>query len=39
VQHVGTNYGQDIANELQNKVTVTILQLTYSAAALAQHQT
>jgi len=39
VQHVGTTYGQDIANELQNKVTVTIPQPTYSAATLVQHQT
>jgi len=39
VQHVGTNYGQDIANELQNKVTVTIPPPTYSAATLTRHQT
>jgi hypothetical protein len=23
-QYVGTNYGQDIINELQNKITVTL---------------
>jgi hypothetical protein len=25
VQYVGTNYGQDISNELQNKITVDII--------------
>jgi len=37
VQYVGTTYGQDISNELTNKVTVTIAEPTYSAAVLARH--
>ena len=39
VQYVGTTYGQDICNELQNKLTVTIAEPTYSAAILARHTT
>ena len=31
VQHVGTSYGQDISNELQNKTTVTIVQQVHSS--------
>ena len=37
VQHVGTNHGQDISNELQNKQTVTIAEPTYSAAVMTRH--
>jgi hypothetical protein len=37
VQHVGTNYGQDISNELQNKVRLTIPEPTYSAAIMTKH--
>ena len=32
VQHVGTNFGQDISNEIQNKVRLTIPEPTCSAA-------
>ena len=39
VQYVGTTYGQDISNELTNKVTVTIAEPTYSAAILVRHAT
>ena len=28
VQYVGTDYGQDISNELQNKLTVNLVELT-----------
>jgi hypothetical protein len=31
VQYVGTNYGQDISNELQNKITVDIIEPVHSA--------
>ena len=39
VQYVGTNYNQDICNELQNKVRVTIPEPTQSQAVLARHAT
>jgi hypothetical protein len=35
--HVGTIYGHDISNELQNKTPVTIAQPQYSAAIIAKH--
>jgi hypothetical protein len=31
VQYVGTNYGQDMSNELHNKVSVDIIELVHSA--------
>jgi hypothetical protein len=34
VQYVGTNYGQDIINELQNKITVDIIEPVHSAEVL-----
>ena len=37
VQYVGTTYGQDISNELQNKLTVTLAEPTYSAAIMTRH--
>jgi hypothetical protein len=37
VQYVGTNYGQDISNELQNKITVDIIELVHSAEVLRKH--
>jgi hypothetical protein len=37
VQHVGTTYGQDISNELQNKVTVTLVEPAYTAKVLTRH--
>jgi hypothetical protein len=37
VQYVGTNYGQDISNEIQNKVRLTIPKPTYSAAIMTKH--
>ena len=39
VQYVGTNYGQDISNELQNKTTVTLPEPTHTQAVLARHAT
>jgi hypothetical protein len=38
VLYVGAKYGEDIANELNNKVTVTIPPPVYSAAIQARHQ-
>ena len=38
VLYVGTKYGEDIANELNNKVTVTIQPPVYSVAIQARHQ-
>jgi hypothetical protein len=37
VQYVGTNYGQDISNELQNKISVDITEPVYSSEVLAKH--
>jgi hypothetical protein len=37
VQYVGTNYGQDISNELQNKITVDIIEPVHSAEVLSKH--
>jgi hypothetical protein len=37
VQYVGTNYGQDISNELQNKLTVTLAEPVHTTAVLARH--
>jgi hypothetical protein len=37
-QYVGIKYGEDIANELVNKVTVTISPPVYSTAILLRHQ-
>jgi hypothetical protein len=34
VQYVGTNYGQDISNELQNKATVTLTKPFHTADVL-----
>ena len=34
VQMVGTDYGQDISNELQNKTTVTAIKPVHTAAVL-----
>ncbi len=37
-QHVGIKYGEDIANKLTIKATVTIPQPVYSTAILLRHQ-
>jgi ribosomal protein L15 len=37
VQYVGTNYGQDISNELQNKITVTIDEPEHTTEVLRRH--
>ena len=37
-QYVGIKYGEDIANELTNKVMVTIPPPVYSTAILLRHQ-
>jgi hypothetical protein len=37
-QYIGINYGEDIANELTNKATVTIPPPVYSTAILLRHQ-
>jgi hypothetical protein len=38
-QYVGTNYGQDISNELQNKITVILLEPVYTDDMLMKHST
>jgi hypothetical protein len=37
VQYVGTNYGQDINNELQNNITVVIIKHVHTNDVLARH--
>jgi len=37
VDYVGTNYGQDISNELQNKLTVTLAEPAHDSAVLQRH--
>ena len=37
VDYVGTNYGQDISNELQNKLTVTLAEPVHDPAVLQRH--
>jgi hypothetical protein len=37
VQFVGTNYGQDISNELQNKIPVVLLEPVHTPKVLARH--
>jgi hypothetical protein len=37
VQYVGTNYGQDISNEPQNKITFDIIELVHYAEVLRKH--
>jgi hypothetical protein len=37
-QHVGSEYGQDIANELQNKTEVVIPEPTHSDDVMTRHQ-
>ena len=36
-EYVGTTYGQDISNELQNKVTVILPEPAHDADVLARH--
>ena len=37
VQFVGTNYGQDISNELQNKIPVMLTKPVHTPEVLARH--
>jgi hypothetical protein len=37
LQYVGTNYGQDISKELQNKINVDIIEPVHSAEVLRKH--
>jgi hypothetical protein len=37
VQFVGTNYGQDISNELQNKIPVTLTEPVHTLEVLTRH--
>jgi hypothetical protein len=36
-QYVGTNYGQDISNELQNKITVILVEPMHTDDVLLKH--
>jgi hypothetical protein len=36
-QYVGTNYGQDISNELQNKITVILIEPVHTGDVLLKH--
>jgi hypothetical protein len=37
VQFVGTNYGQDVSNELQNKIPVILSEPVHTPEVLARH--
>ena len=37
VQYVGTNYGQDIGNELQKKITVNLVETVHKPKVTARH--
>ena len=37
MQHVGINYVQDISNELQNKLTVNLVEPVHAPEVIAQH--
>jgi hypothetical protein len=39
LQYVGTNYGQDVSNELQNKVAVVLVEPVHTPAVTARHTT
>jgi hypothetical protein len=36
-QYVGTNYGQDISNELQNKISFILVEPVHTAGVLVKH--
>jgi hypothetical protein len=36
-QYVGTNYGQDIRNKLQNKITVILVEPVHTDDVLVKH--
>jgi hypothetical protein len=36
-QYVGTNYGQEISNELQNKITVILIEPVHTDVVLLKH--
>ena len=37
VQYVSTNYGQDISNKLQNKITVNLVEPFHTSEVTARH--
>ena len=37
VQYVGTNYGQDISNKLQNKITLNLIDPVHAPKVTARH--
>jgi hypothetical protein len=37
VQYAGTNYGQDISNELQNKIAVILIEPVHTDDVLTRH--
>ena len=37
VQYIGTNYGQDISNELKNKLTVNLVEPVHAPEVIAWH--
>ena len=37
MHYIGTNYGQDISNELQNKITVNLVESVYATEIIARH--
>ena len=37
MQYVGTNYGQDISNKLQNKITVNLVEPVHTPEVTTRH--
>ena len=37
MQYVGMNYGQDISNKLQNKITVNLVESVHAPELIARH--
>ena len=37
MQYAGTNYGEDIINELQNKMTVNLVESAHAPKVIARH--
>ena len=37
MKYVGTNYGQDITNELQNRITVNLVEPVHAPNVIVRH--
>ena len=39
IQYIGNNYGQDINNELQNKIKIILIKPVHTLTVMAKHTT